>query len=115
MDLVVAGTDRAVLMVESEAHQLPEDVMLGAVMFGHEQMQVVIQAINEMADAVGAPAWDWTAPAKDEALIAQIASLAEAPLQQAYAIRSKQARTDAVNAIRDQVIAAVITPENAGL
>ncbi len=113
MDLVVAGTDRAVLMVESEAQQLSEDVMLGAVMFGHEQMQVVIQAINEMADAVGAPAWDWTPPAKDEALIAQIASLAEAELGKAYAIRSKQARTDAVNAIRDQVIAAIITPENA--
>ncbi|MBI2287346.1 MAG: polyribonucleotide nucleotidyltransferase [Nitrosomonadales bacterium] len=113
MDLVVAGTERAVLMVESEAQQLPEDVMLGAVMFGHEQMQVVIQAINEMADAVGAPAWDWAAPAKDEALIASIAELADAPLQQAYAIRSKQARTDAVNAIRDKVMAAVITPESA--
>ena len=113
MDLVVAGTERAVLMVESEAQQLPEDVMLGAVMFGHEQMQVVIQAINEMADAVGAPAWDWAAPAKDEALIAQISSLAEAELGKAYAIRSKQARTDAVNAIRDKVLAAVITPDSA--
>jgi polyribonucleotide nucleotidyltransferase len=112
LDLVVAGTDRAVLMVESEAQQLPEDVMLGAVMFGHEQLQVVIQAINEMADAAGAPAWDWTAPAKDEALIARIAELADAPLQQAYAIRSKQARTDAVNAIHDQVLAATITPES---
>ncbi|MFZ2302957.1 MAG: polyribonucleotide nucleotidyltransferase [Gallionella sp.] len=113
LDLVVAGTNRAVLMVESEAQQLSEEVMLGAVMFGHEQMQVVIQAINEMADAVGAPAWDWVAPAKDEALIAQIADLAKAPLQQAYAIRSKQARTDAVNAIRDKVMAAVITPDSA--
>ena len=111
MDLVVAGTERAVLMVESEAQQLPEDVMLGAVMFGHEQMQVVIQAINEMADAVGAPAWEWIPPAKDEALIAQIASLAEAELGKAYAIRSKQARTDAVNAIRDKVLSAVITPD----
>ncbi len=113
MDLVVAGTERAVLMVESEAQQLPEDVMLGAVMFGHEQFQVVIQAINEMADAVGAPAWDWTAPAKDEALIARIAELADAELQKAYSIRSKQARTDAVNAIRDKVMAAAITPESA--
>jgi polyribonucleotide nucleotidyltransferase len=112
MDLVVAGTERAVLMVESEAQQLSEDVMLGAVMFGHEQMQVVIQAINEMADAVGADEWDWTAPAKDEALIAQIASLAETDLGKAYAIRSKQARTDAVNAIRDRVMTAVITPES---
>ena len=113
LDLVVAGTARAVLMVESEAQQLPEDVMLGAVMFGHEQMQVVIQAINEMASEVGADDWDWTAPAKDEALIAQISGIAEAELGQAYAIRSKQARTDAVNAIRDKVIAATITPESA--
>jgi polyribonucleotide nucleotidyltransferase len=113
MDLVVAGTDRAVQMVESEAQQLSEEIMLGAVMFGHEQMQVVIQAINEMVDAVGAPAWEWTAPAKDEALIAKIAELAEAPLQQAYAIRSKQARTEAVAAIHDKVMAAVITPESA--
>jgi len=113
LDLVVAGTERAVLMVESEAQQLPEDVMLGAVMYGHEQFQVVIQAINEMADAVGAPAWDWIAPAKDEALIAQIAQLAETELQKAYAIRSKQARTDAVNNLRDKVMAAVITPESA--
>jgi polyribonucleotide nucleotidyltransferase len=112
MDLVVAGTERAVLMVESEAQQLSEEVMLGAVVYGHEQMQLVIQAINEMADAVGAPAWDWTAPAKDEALIARIAELAEAELQQAYAIRAKQARTDAVAAIRDKVLAATFTAES---
>ncbi|HEY0665093.1 MAG TPA: polyribonucleotide nucleotidyltransferase [Gallionella sp.] len=113
MDLVVAGTERAVLMVESEAQQLSEDVMLGAVMFGHEQMQVVIQAINEMAREVGADDWDWTAPAKDEALIARIAGLAEAELGAAYAIRSKQARTEAVDAIRNKVLEAVITPESA--
>jgi polyribonucleotide nucleotidyltransferase len=107
MELVVAGTDRAVLMVESEARQLSEEVMLGAVMFGHEQFQVVIAAINEMADAVGKPTWDWTPPAKNEALIAQIAGLAETDLQTAYAIRSKQERTDAVNAIRNKVMAAV--------
>ncbi|MFZ2541588.1 MAG: polyribonucleotide nucleotidyltransferase [Gallionella sp.] len=112
LDLVVAGTDRAVQMVESEAQQLSEEIMLGAVMFGHEQMQVVIQAINEMADAVGAPAWDWVAPAKDEALIAKIAELADAELQEAYAIRAKQARTDAVAAIHDKVMAAVITAES---
>ena len=112
LDLVVAGTDRAVQMVESEAQQLSEEIMLGAVMFGHEQMQVVIQAINEMANEVGADDWDWTAPAKDEALIAQIAAIAEAELGKAYAIRSKQARTDAVNAIRDKMIAATITPES---
>jgi polyribonucleotide nucleotidyltransferase len=107
MDLVVAGTERAVLMVESEAQQLSEEIMLGAVMFGHQQMQSVIQAINEMAEAAGAPEWNWTAPAKDDALIARIAELAETQLQQAYTIRSKQARTDAVAAIRTQVLAAV--------
>ncbi|MFA6922250.1 MAG: polyribonucleotide nucleotidyltransferase [Gallionella sp.] len=107
MDLVVAGTDRAVLMVESEAQQLSEEVMLGAVMFGHEQMQVVIAAINEMVEAVGAPAWDWVPPAKNEALIAQIAELAEAGLQQAYAIRSKQERTVAISDIHAKVMAAV--------
>ncbi len=110
MDLVVAGTERAVQMVESEAQQLSEEIMLGAVMFGHEQMQVVIQAINEMADAVGADAWDWKAPVQDQALIAQIAGLAEAELGRAYAIRSKQARTVAIAAIHDKVMAAM-TPE----
>ena len=107
MDLVVAGTERAVLMVESEAQQLSEEVMLGAVMFGHEQFQVVIAAINEMADAVGKPAWDWVAPPKNEALIAQIADIAEADLKAAYAIRYKQERTDAVSAIHAKVMAAV--------
>ncbi|BBI99608.1 polyribonucleotide nucleotidyltransferase [Ferrigenium kumadai] len=111
MDLVVAGTDRAVLMVESEAQQLSEEVMLGAVVYGHEQMQAVINAINEMADAVGAPAWDWVAPAKNEALIAKINALAESELKAAYAIRSKQARTDAVNAIRAKVSEVLATPE----
>jgi polyribonucleotide nucleotidyltransferase len=111
MDLVVAGTDRAVLMVESEAQQLSEEVMLGAVVFGHDQMQAVIAAINEMADEVGAPAWDWVAPAKNEALIARISALAETELQQAYAIRSKQARTQQVDAIRAKVSEALATPE----
>ena len=111
MDLVVAGTDRAVQMVESEAQQLSEEVMLGAVVFGHEQMQVVIDAINEMADEVGAPAWDWVAPAKNEALIAKINALAENELQAAYAIRSKQARTQEVDAIRAKVSEALATPE----
>ena len=111
MDLVVAGTDRAVLMVESEAQQLSEEVMLGAVVFGHEQMQAVIAAINEMADEAGAPTWDWVAPAKNEALIAKINELAESELKAAYAIRSKQARTDAVNAISAKVSEALATPE----
>jgi polyribonucleotide nucleotidyltransferase len=104
MDLVVAGTDRAVLMVESEALELSEEVMLGAVVFGHEQMRAVIDAINEMADEVGADAWDWTAPAKDEALIARLAELAEADLQAAYAVRSKQARTVQLSEINKRVV-----------
>jgi polyribonucleotide nucleotidyltransferase len=113
MDLVVAGTEKAVLMVESEAEELSEDVMLGAVMYGHQQMQAAIQAINEMADAVGAPAWDWTPPAKDEALIARIAELAEKDLQAAYSVRQKQARVAQIEAIRSRVLEALITPENA--
>ena len=113
LDLVVAGTERAVLMVESEAQELPEDVMLGAVMYGHEQMQAVIQAINEMADAAGAPEWEWKPAAKDEALVAKVAELAEADLQTAYQVRQKQARTTEVDAIRSRVMDTLITPENA--
>ena len=104
MDLVVAGTVQAVQMVESEAQELSEEVMLGAVMFGHQQMQAVIQAIIEMADAVGAPDWDWVAPAKNVALVARIAELAENDLQQAYAVRQKQARTVQVDGIRSRVV-----------
>jgi polyribonucleotide nucleotidyltransferase len=84
MDLVVAGTESAVLMVESEALQLPEEVMLGAVVFGHEQGKIAINAIHELVREGGKPAWDWTAPAKDEALIAKVVELAEAKLRAAY-------------------------------
>ncbi|MGA8149011.1 MAG: polyribonucleotide nucleotidyltransferase [Gallionellaceae bacterium] len=104
LDLVVAGTAQAVLMVESEAQELPEDVMLGAVMYGHQQMQAVIQAINEMANAVGLDPWDWAPPAQDGALIAKLAELAEKDLQAAYAVRQKQARTTHVDAIRARVV-----------
>ena len=95
MDLVVAGTEAAVLMVESEALQLPEDVMLGAVVFGHEQGKIAINAIHELVRDAGKPVWDWTPPAKDEALIAQVAALGEGPLRAAYQIRNKQSRTQA--------------------
>ena len=111
MDLVVAGTDRAVLMVESEAQQLSEEIMLGAVMFGHAQMQVVIDAINEMVDAVGKDTWDWTPPTKDETLIAQMNQLAEAELEAAYSIRAKQDRTDAVTVVREKVLNALVTDD----
>ncbi len=111
MDLVVAGTAKAVLMVESEAQELSEDVMLGAVVFGHEQMQAVINAINEMANEVGQDDWDWTPAAKNEALIARINALAENELKAAYAVRQKQARTQQVDAIRAKVSEALATPE----
>lgn len=111
MDLVVAGTAKAVLMVESEAQELSEEIMLGAVVFGHEQMQAVINAINEMADAAGQDDWDWTPAPKNEALIAKINALAESDLKAAYAVREKQARTHQVDAIRAKVSEALATPE----
>ena len=95
LDLVVAGTEAAVLMVESEADQLSEDVMLGAVVFGHDQGKVAINAIHELVRDAGKPVWDWKAPAKDEAFIAKVTELAEPQLRAAYQIRSKQARTQA--------------------
>ncbi|MBU1215207.1 MAG: polyribonucleotide nucleotidyltransferase [Gammaproteobacteria bacterium] len=111
MDLVVAGTAQAVLMVESEAQQLSEEVMLGAVVYGHEQMQTVINAIIEMANEVGQDDWDWTPAAKNEALIARINELAESELKAAYAVREKQARTQQVDAIHAKVAAALAVPE----
>lgn len=107
MDLVVAGTQAAVLMVESEASGLSEEVMLGAVVFGHEQGNVAIAAINELVKEAGKPAWNWTAPAKDEAFIAKVTALAEGPLREAYQIRSKQARTQACRTAAANVFAAL--------
>jgi polyribonucleotide nucleotidyltransferase len=95
LDLVVAGTEAAVLMVESEADQLPEDVMLGAVVFGHDQGKIAIAAINDLVREAGKPEWDWQPPAKDESFIAKVTALAEEKLRAAYQIRSKQARTQA--------------------
>lgn len=95
MDLVVAGTEAAVLMVESEADQLSEDVMLGAVVYGHEQGKIAINAIHELVREAGKPVWDWQPPAKNEPFIAKVTELAEPALRAAYQIRSKQARTQA--------------------
>ncbi|TXD88247.1 polyribonucleotide nucleotidyltransferase [Mitsuaria sp. TWR114] len=95
LDLVVAGTEAAVLMVESEADQLSEDIMLGAVTYGHDQGKIAIAAINELVREAGKPSWNWTAPAKDEGFIAKVTALAEEELRAAYQIRSKQARTEA--------------------
>lgn len=94
LDLVVAGTERAVLMVESEADILPEKTMLEAVMAGHKAMQVCIQAINELVAEASKPAWDWQPAPKNEALVARIVELCDAGLKEAYGIRSKQARTE---------------------
>ena len=94
LDLVVAGTERAVLMVESEADILPEKTMLEAVMTGHRAMQVCIQAINDLVAEAGKPAWDWQPAPKNEALVARIVELSDAGLKEAYSIRSKQARTE---------------------
>ncbi len=107
LDLVVAGTDTAVLMVESEAKQLSEEIMLGAVVFGHDQMQAAIKAINELVEVAGKPEWDWQPPAKDEPLIARVAELAEADLREAYRITSKQDRTQKTKEITKRTIAAL--------
>jgi polyribonucleotide nucleotidyltransferase len=107
LNLVVAGTSQAVLMVESEALELAEDVMLGAVVYGHQQMQSIINAINELADEVGKPLWDVVPPQKDTALIERIATLAESELRQAYGLRQKQARSEKIDAARARVMAEV--------
>ncbi len=111
MDLIVAGTQAAVLMVESEAKQLSEEVMLAGVVFGHEQGNVAIAAINELVKDAGKPMWDWQAPAKDEAFISTVASHAEQSIRAAYQIRSKQARTQAT---RDAYAAAKAALTEAG-
>jgi len=103
LDLIVAGTQAAVLMVESEANQLSEEVMLGAVVYGHDQMQTAINAINELVREAGKPEWDWTAAPKDEPFIAKVTSLAEAPLREAYQIRQKGARSDKLKEISKTV------------
>ena len=112
LDLVVAGTEQAVIMVESEARELPEDVMLGAVMFGHEQMQAAITAIREWASEVGKPAWNWVAPDADTALEEQVAHEAREALTEAYQIAEKQARMQRISEIRDAVVARLVTAES---
>jgi polyribonucleotide nucleotidyltransferase len=113
LDLVVAGTADAVLMVESEARMLPESVMLGAVVYGHEQMQVAIKAIRELAAKAGKPAWNWKAPEIDPALTAAVAAHAEAELGKAYQIIEKQARHTRVGEIKKAVVEALATGEAA--
>jgi polyribonucleotide nucleotidyltransferase len=105
MDLVVAGTESAVLMVESEAKQLSEDVMLGAVVYGHEQMKAVIDAIHELVRDGGKPEVQWAPAPKNEALIARVAHYAEAKLRAAYQVKDKQARTAKLKDVQAEVAA----------
>jgi len=109
LNLVVAGTERAVLMVESEADQLPEDVMLGAVLFGHQQMQLAIDAIHSLVREAGKPAWDWQSAPKNEVLLSRIVNLAGSDLRAAYQIRSKQARSQRISQIEAQTASTLIT------
>ena len=114
LNLVVAGTEQGVLMVESEALELDEEKMLGAVMFGHEQMQTAIQAIHELAETAAKPAWDWQAPAKNEALIARVKELAETELREAFRIKQKKARSEAIDAIWKRVFEAIGVGQEGG-
>jgi len=107
LNLVVAGTEQGVLMVESEALELDEEKMLGAVMFGHQQMQTAIQAIHELAETAAKPAWDWQAPPKNDELIARIKELAETELREAFRIKQKKARSEAIDAIWKRVFEAI--------
>jgi polyribonucleotide nucleotidyltransferase len=107
LNLVVAGTEQGVLMVESEAMELPEDIMLGAVVFGHEQMQAAIQACHELAEAAGKPAWDWQPATKNAPVISRVAELAEKDLREAFSMKQKQARNTRLGEIRKSTIAKV--------
>jgi polyribonucleotide nucleotidyltransferase len=107
MDLVVAGTETAVLMVESEAQELSEEIMLGAVVFGHEHMKAVIDAIHDLVRDGGKPEVPWSPAPKNEALIARVTELAEAKLREAFATKEKQARTDKLRQISSEVSAAL--------
>src|SRR6202022_3917646 len=104
LNLIVAGTDSAVLMVESEANELSEEVMLGAVMFGHEQMQAAIDAINDLADEGGKDDWDWEAHVPDAALIEQIRVIAESDLNEAYRTKSKSIRSEKLDDVKRRVL-----------
>ena len=112
LNLVVAGTEHAVLMVESEAQELSEEVMLGAVVFGHQQMQKAISAINELADEAGKPAWDWQPPTAEATLVTRVAELAEADLRAAFNIKQKQARNSRLEQIRKHTLDTLAAGEN---
>ncbi|OYY06762.1 MAG: polyribonucleotide nucleotidyltransferase, partial [Mehylophilales bacterium 35-46-6] len=111
LDLVVAATETAVMMVESEAKELSEEVMLGAVVYGHEQMQAVIKMISELAAEAGKDAWDWVAPEPDTALIEKVGALAAADINAAFQIKAKGARSAKLEEITNRVLSELITEE----
>ena len=111
LELVVAGTSNAVLMVESEANVLSEDVMLGAVMFGHQNMQSAISAISELAAEVAKPTWDWVAEERDQALATKVSDACLTELTSAYQTSEKLARQEAIAAVRSQTVEALVTEE----
>ncbi len=114
LDMVVAGTKDAVLMVESEAKELTEDQMLGAVLYAHQEMQTVINAISELVGEAGKPRWDWQAPAADAELVAAVEAAASGPLGDAYRITEKAERYERVGQVKDEVVALLATEEGPG-
>ena len=113
LNLVVAGTQSAVLMVESEAQELSEEIMLGAVVFGHDQMQAAINAINDLVEDAGKPEWDWAAAPKNEALIAKLNELVETDVQEAYRITSKQQRSQRIKEVAAKAVEVLTAGEDA--
>jgi polyribonucleotide nucleotidyltransferase len=113
LNLVVAGTEAAVLMVESEADELPEEVMLGAVVFGHQAQQAVITLIDELVEEGGKPLWDWQPQPKNQAMMEQVTAAAEGPYREAYALRQKQARQQRLNEVAAKVEAECIPADAA--
>ena len=111
LDMVVAGTKDAVLMVESEAKELTEDQMLGAVLYAHQEMQTVINAVNELVSEAGKPRWDWQAPEADAELVAAVEAAASGPLGEAYRITEKTARYERVGQVKDEVVAQLATED----
>ncbi len=113
LDLVIAGTDNAVLMVESEAKELSEEVMLGAVIFGHDQQQVVVNAIKELAAEVNTPAWTWEPEVTDEALVSAVESASTEAVTAAYQIKEKLVRQDRLVEVRNDLVAQLCSAEDA--
>jgi len=112
LDLVVAGTDSAVLMVESEAAELSEEVMLGSVMFGHQQLQTAINLVNELKAEVGKEAWDWSAPEQDGNIYDEVKENAFTGIEKAYTISDKLARQDALGIVRDAAVEALASDDS---